>query len=172
MPAITRTDLYDIALVAGVKMLIRQIEKSIDHKPLPTDLIVQVTNMASYYFLAGKNIRFILEMLFLDCTINKPRPDEKHDYEVQGADPEKSFICLMLGEVEECYSYHYNPEEDIYPDEPEKTATTVALGNATHTTASPTDEKKTESPANGTVAQRSGHRPRFRSIIQKRRFRF
>lgn len=183
IPEISRTDLYDIALVAGIKMIIRQMEGYNDEKPLSTDLVVQVTNMASTYFLAGKNVRFILEMLFLACAINKPRPGEKPEYDVQGADPEKSFVCLMQGEVDQCYSYHYNPEEDIYlePDEKDKKTDSENPTDEKkpESPPSPTDEKKPESPANATVAQRSAmarrNRARFRSIAgshHKKRFRF
>nr|XP_017093334.2 uncharacterized protein LOC108122963 [Drosophila bipectinata] len=161
IPLISRADLYDIALVAGIKTIIRQMEGFNEDKPLSTDLIAQITNMASNYFLGGRNVRFVLQMLFLACRINKPRPGQKPEYDVE-ADAEKSFVCLLQNKVEKCYSYSYNPEEDIYPEIDK--------------------DKKPESAGNATVAARSwkvGHaRPRFRSIASssghhhKKRFHF
>ncbi|XP_017072646.1 uncharacterized protein LOC108108907 [Drosophila eugracilis] len=108
-PQVSRQDLFDIAVTAGAKVLIRQLEGLNEELPIPSSLIVQITTMFAKYLLSGKSIEFILRLLYVACRLNKPLAIEaKSQKPVRTA-----YLCLWEMGKEKCYSYKGKEEGDF-----------------------------------------------------------
>ncbi|XP_039481723.1 uncharacterized protein LOC120445384 isoform X1 [Drosophila santomea] len=108
-PQLNRRDLFDLAVLAGIKVLVRQIESFNEDSPISSSLVVHITTIVSKYLLSGRSIRFIIRLLYVACRLNKPLPSET---KAQAA-VSTAFLCLLELGKEKCYSYMEKEEGDF-----------------------------------------------------------
>nr|NP_001246435.1 uncharacterized protein Dmel_CG43111 [Drosophila melanogaster]AFH08188.1 uncharacterized protein Dmel_CG43111 [Drosophila melanogaster]AOQ10005.1 CG43111-RA [synthetic construct] len=108
-PQLNRRDLFDIAVLAAIKVLIRQIESYNEDRPISSSLMVHITTMVSKYILTGKSVKFILRLLYVACRMNKPLTQENK----KQAPVRTAFLCLLELGKEKCYTYKEKAEGDF-----------------------------------------------------------
>nr|ACQ73732.1 seminal fluid protein 56D [Drosophila simulans] len=108
-PQLNRRDLFDIAVLAAIKVLVRQVESFNEDRPISSNLMVHITTIVSKYILTGKSVKFILRLLYVGCRLNKPLAEEN---KTQAA-VRTAFLCLWELGKEKCYTYKEKEEGDI-----------------------------------------------------------
>ncbi|XP_026836497.1 uncharacterized protein LOC6547489 [Drosophila erecta] len=108
-PQLNRRDLFDLAVLHGVKVLVRQIENFNEDQPISSSMMVHITTMVSKHILSGRSISFILRLLYVACRLNKPLANEKKAKAAVGT----AYLCLMELGKEKCYSYKEKEEGDF-----------------------------------------------------------